>query len=183
MNYIVSVDSNENIVSVGSTSSNTLAPNQFNITSQVYNEIMKQPVGWKWILGAPVAPAPVSNINQLANQQMAQIQAAFTAANGANIAFTNGEGVTETFSTAYPAQHLIVETLMAFQGDTTTFFPWLAIDGTSVEMTLQDLQNLLRTGGQRNLSNLRQFNALMAQIQTGLSTGNQTLILSAVWVA
>ena len=178
MTYVATVNSNGNIVSIGTSISGTIPQGQVVLTEAQFQSIAANPVGWKWVNGAPVPPAPVSNLQQLANVQLSQVAAAFAAANAAPLTYTNSSGVTGTFPTTAPARHLILETLLAFSASDNEVFPWADVNGNMVNMTYADLQGLLRTGGQRNLANLKKYTTLTSNIQAATTAAG---ITSQVW--
>lgn len=178
MTYVATVNGNGNIVSIGTSISGTIPQGQVVLTAEQFQSIAANPVGWKWVNGAPVPPAPVSNLQQLANVQLSQVAAAFAAANAAPLTYTNSSGVTGTFPTTAPARHLILETLLAFSASDNEVFPWADVNGNMVNMTYADLQGLLRTGGQRNLANLKKYTTLTSNIQAATTAAG---ITSQVW--
>ena len=178
MTYVATVSPTGNIISIGTNLSGTIPQGQVVLTPAQFQSIAANPVGWTWVNGAPVAPAPVSNLQQLANAQLAQVAASFAAANAAPVTYTNSSGVTATFPTTSTARHLVLETLLAFTASDNEVFPWADVNGNMVNMTYADLQGLLRTGGQRNLENLKHYMVLTSNIQDATTAAG---ITSQVW--
>lgn len=178
MTYTATVSMTGNIIAIGTSISGTIPQGQVILTESQFQSIAQNPVGWKWENGAPVPPVPVSNLQQLANQQTAQVTAAYNAAQAQPITFTNKQGVTSSYPTTPTARHLIMETLLAFEPGGPEIFPWADVNGNTVEMSYQDLQALLSTGGQRNLANLNKYLKLINNIQSATSTAG---ITSQVW--
>ena len=178
MTYTATVSMTGNIIAIGTSISGTIPQGQVILTESQFQSIAQNPVGWKWENGAPVPPVPVSNLQQLANQQTAQVTAAYNAAQTQPLTFTNKQGVTSTYPNNTATRHLIMETLLAFEPGGPEIFPWADVNGNMVEMAYQDLQGLLSTGGQRNLANLNKYLKLINNIQSATSTAG---ITSQVW--
>ena len=169
MTYTATVSMTGNIIAIGTSISGTIPQGQVILTESQFQSIAQNPVGWKWENGAPVPPVPVSNLQQLADQQTAQVTAAYNAAQAQPITFTNKQGVTSSYPSTPTTRHLIMETLLAFEPGGPEIFPWADVNGNMVLFTLQDIKNFYVTAFAREQALYPTFQNLYEQVMAATS--------------
>lgn len=182
MNYYITVDSNNYIVSTCETSQNLPAP-WIAITAAQYPTA--QLPGATYTASTSTVNAPAANFNLIGvgNAQIAKIAAGLAGAINTPVAFTTSAGVSTSFANSQNNRHMLSEALTIWGSSSwpPTYF-LRDVNNTKVTITYTDAVSLGQTLGTAILDAENKYETLVAQI-LGYVNGGGTVaeIASVVW--